>query len=633
MNTVLRASSASGRVLPGLWNTLVALQPNHAIATPGDTVPEMFWNGVAQRGDTVFMRQKEFGLWRSWTWAQTGGAVREIAHGLMALGFEAHDTASILAHTVVEWVLADLAVLSCGGVSNGIYPTDAPAQVHYLCEDSRTSVLFVEDEEQLDKALEVRVRLPLLKKIVVFDMDGLRELDDPQVMSLDALRETGRAHAARHAGELEARVKACRPDDLAILVYTSGTTGKPKGAMHSHRGIVHTVHGYNTMVVQDERDERMCFLPLCHIAERIGGEYFGVYSGSKLNFVENPETVPENVREIAPTVMTAVPRVWEKFYSAVTIALRDASPLQQAVYRWAIGVGTRIADLVLAGKSVPASLKLRFRVARLIALDNVRKLIGIHRARFLLTGAAPISPDLVKWYLALGVPMLEVWGMTETCGASTFTPMSRIKPGMVGLAAPYNEMKVDPATGELMVRGTNVFMGYLNLPEKTAETITADGWLHTGDVGLVDADGYYKITDRMKDIIITAGGKNITPSEIENDLKFSPYITDAVVIGDRRAYLTAIVMVDQENVEKYAQEHDIPFSNYASLTRAQEIQDLIWGEIERVNRKFARVEQIKKFFLLETQLTAEDEELTPTMKLKRKLVEKKYADRIEAMYT
>jgi long-chain acyl-CoA synthetase len=488
-----------------LWD-LSHLQPRRDIVVPGETVPAVFWNAVAQRGDAVFMRQKELGLWRSWTWAQTAQAVREIAHGLMALEFGAGECASILSHTVVEWVLADVAVLSCGGVSNGIYPTDAPAQVHYLCEDSRTTLLFVEDEEQLDKVLEVRESLPRLRHIVVFDMEGLRDLNDPQVRSLDALRELGRAYAQQYPDALPARVAACRPEDLAILVYTSGTTGKPKGAMHSHRGLVHTVRGYNLIAAQDERDERMCFLPLCHIAERIGGEYFGIYTGARLNFVENPETVPENVREIAPTVFTAVPRIWEKFYSGVTISLREASRLQQKAYEWSLGVGMRIAERVLAGQPVGASLKLQFHIARVLALNNVRKLIGIHRARALFTGAAPISPDLVKWYLALGVPMLEVWGMTETCGAATYTPPGRIKPGMIGLACPYNEVRLDPATGELLVRGTNVFMGYLNLPEKTAETIDADGWLHTGDVGAVDADGCFKITDRMKDIIITAGG-------------------------------------------------------------------------------------------------------------------------------
>jgi long-chain acyl-CoA synthetase len=402
--------------------------------------------------------------------------------------------------------------------------------------------------------------------------------------------------------------------------------------MHSHHGLVYTVRGYNTLIARDERDECMCFLPLCHIAERMGGEYFSMYTGAKLNFVENPETVPENVREIAPTVFTAVPRVWEKFYSGVMIALKEAGGLQQAVYGWSIGVGHQVAELVLAHQPVPASLKLRFHVARLLALNNVRKMIGIHRARFLVTGAAPISPDLVRWYLALGLPMLEVWGMTETCGASSGVPADRIKPGSIGPAAEYNEMRLDPVTSEILVRGPNVFMGYLNLPEKTAETIDADGWLHTGDVGVVDEEGFFRITDRMKDIIITAGGKNITPSELENELKFSPYVTDAVVIGDKRPYLTVIIMIDQENVEKYAQDNDVPFSNYASLTHSAEVQELIQAEVDRVNKKFARVEQIKKFWLLDTQLSAEDEELTPTMKLKRKLVEKKYTPQIEAMY-
>lgn len=617
---------------PGLWD-LSRIQPRADIVVPGETVAAVFWNAARARGDRVWMRQKELGIWRSWTWRQTAGAVSEIAGGLMAIGFAPGECASILANTVVEWVLCDLAVLSCGGVSNGIYPTDAASQVHYIAEDSRTVILFVEDDEQLDKALEVRAMLPLLRKIIVFDMEGLRELDDPGVMSLAALRALGRDHLERDPQALAQRVGACRPEDLAILVYTSGTTGKSKGAMHSHRGLVHTMRGYNTLVSQDENDERMCFLPLCHIAERMGGEYFAMYTGAVLNFVENPETVPENVREIAPTVFTAVPRVWEKFYSGVMISLQEASRLQQAAYAWSIGVGTAVAERVLAGRPVDAVLRFKFRLARWLALDNVRKLIGIHRARFLVTGAAPISPELVKWYLALGVPMLEVWGMTESCGAATGVPAGRIKPGSIGPAAGYNEVSVDPVSGEILVRGTNVFMGYLNLPEKTAETIDAQGWLHTGDVGTVDEDGYFRITDRMKDIIITAGGKNITPSEIENELKFSPYITDAVVIGDAKPYLTVIIMIDQENVEKFAQDHDVPFSNYSSLTRAREVQDLIQGEIDRVNAKFARVEQVKKFFLLETQLGAEDEELTPTMKLKRKLVQAKYAQRIDAMYS
>lgn len=617
--------------MSNLWD-LKHIQPSGKDALAGDTLSAMFWNAVEQRGSDTWLREKVLGIWQSWSWTQAGDAAREIAGGLMSLGFGAGDTSSILSNTVVEWVLADLAVLSCGGVSNGIYPTDAPSQVHYLCEDSRTRVLFVEDDEQLDKALSVREQLPLLKKIIVFDMKGLRDLDDPDVMSLDALRELGRTYNAAHPDALRERVAACRPEDLAILVYTSGTTGKPKGAMHTHRGLVYTVRGYNTLIARDASDECMCFLPLCHIAERMGGEYFSLYTGAKLNFVENPDTVPENVREIAPTVFTAVPRVWEKLYSGVMIALKEGTRLQQAIYGWGIKVGQRIAERVMAGEPVSVGLKAQFTVARWLALDNVRKLIGIHRSRYLVTGAAPISPELVKWYLALGVPMLEVWGMTETSGASTGMLVNRIKPGSIGPAATFNEVRLDAETNEILVRGQNVFAGYLNLPEKTAEAIDADGWLHTGDVGTMDEDGFFRITDRMKDIIITAGGKNVTPSELENELKFSPYITDAVVIGDKRPYLTVIIMIDQENVEKYAQDNDVPFSNYASLTRTTEVQALIQNVIDELNKKFARVEQIKKFFLLDTQLTAEDEELTPTMKLKRKLVQAKYAPQIEDMY-
>ena len=617
--------------MSNLWDSsTIQAQPGSVL--DGDTIPAMFWNAVDKRSNKVWLREKDLGIWRSWTWTEVGHAVDEIAGGLLSLGFAPGHTASILSNTVIDWVLADVAVLSCGGVSNGIYPTDAASQVHYLCEDSGTSVLFVEDDEQLDKALEVRPQLPHLQKIVVFDMEGLRDLSDPGVISLAALRDLGRAYNQSHPGEVRRRAAACRPEDLAILVYTSGTTGKPKGAMHTHGGLVYTTRGYNTLIARSEQDECMAFLPLCHIAERMGGEYFALYTGARLNFVENPDTVPENVREIAPTVFNAVPRVWEKFYSGVAIGLKEGTRLQQAAYAWAIGVGRQIAERVLAGQPVSGSLKARFRLARWLALDNVRKIIGIHRARFLVTGAAPISPELVRWYLALGVPMLEVWGMTETCGASTGVLPSRIKPGSIGPAASYNQVRLDPVTDEIQVKGPNVFAGYLNLPEKTSETFTDDGWLRTGDVGKVDEEGFYRITDRMKDIIITAGGKNVTPSEIENELKFSPYITDAVVIGDKRAYLTVIIMIDQENVEKYAQDHDVPFSNYASLTRAAEVQALIQGVIDEVNKKFARVEQIKKFFLLDTQLTAEDEELTPTMKLKRKLVQTKYAEQIEAMY-
>jgi long-chain acyl-CoA synthetase len=598
--------------------------------TAGETIPTVFWRGVTARGDDVILRQKDFGIWQSLTWKEFGQIAREVGMGLISLGFEPGECASVLSNTNREWLYADMGILGAGGVSNGIYPTDASAQVEYLCADSSTVFLFVEDDEQFDKALEVRAQLPKLRKIIVFDMDGLRDFSDPQVISLEALRTLGRDFDSKHPGLWERRLASRKASDLAVLIYTSGTTGKPKGAMLSHANLVAAMRLYSDAYAQSPDDERMCFLPLCHVAERVVGVYTAFLTGTRLNFVENPETVPENVREIAPTVFGAVPRIWEKFYSVVTIRVREATPLAQLAYRLAIGVGYKVAALREEGKPVPAHLAAAFWLARALVLDNIRKAIGVHRARLLITGAAPTSPDLIRWYMALGLEMVEVWGQTECGGIATANPLDRVKPGSIGTPLPQTEVKVSPE-GELLVRSPSVFMGYLNQPEKTAETLR-DGWLHTGDVGRMDNEGYFYITDRMKDIIITAGGKNITPSEIENQLKFSPYITDAVVIGDRRAFLTALIMIDHENVEKFAQDNSIPFSNYASLCRRPEIQELIEGEIKRVNAKFARVEQVRKFRLIEQKLTAEDEELTPTMKLKRKLVNEKYRELIESMY-
>ena len=599
-----------------------------------DTVPALFAQRVSEEGDKPMMRQKDLGLWRSYTWNEVGALVEEMSAGLVALGFEPDHVASVLANTSREWVWADLAIQSAGGVCNGVYPTDSASQLQYLCEDSGTSIIFVEDDEQLDKILEVRSSLPGLRRVVVFDMEGLAGLDDPQIMSLEALRELGRKQLSSDPDCVGRRWQARQAHDVAILVYTSGTTGKPKGAMITHANICSVLAGLATSLFegQDEGGERIAFLPLCHIAERMIGEYIPVMRRSVINFVENPETVFDNLREVQPHVFFAVPRVWEKVYSQVMISIGEATRLQQWAYGWAVSVGKAVAAQRSRHQAPGWGLQLAHAVARFAVLDNVRRMLGLSRVEMALTGAAPISPDLIQWFHALGVPLREGWGMTETTASGTVNPAKDIRPGSIGVPGPGLEMRIAPGTDEILLRGPTVIRGYLNLPEKTAEAIDAEGWLHTGDVGRVDEDGYFYITDRMKDIIITAGGKNITPSEWENQLKFSPYVTDAVVIGDRRAYLTAIVMIDHENVERFAQEHDIPFSNYASLTRAPEVVALIQGEVDRVNQQFARVEQVKKFFLLDRQLTAEDEELTPTMKLKRKLVQNKYAETIEAMY-
>jgi long-chain acyl-CoA synthetase len=602
-----------------------------ATITVADTIAKSFLLAVETRGDRPAIREKKFGIWQSTSWREWLRKSKEIAYALDDVGFGPGDVASIMANATPEWVYADMGVLCAGGVSSGIYPTDAPSQVAYLVNDSRTRVIFVEDEEQLDKVLVCRDRCPTLERIVVFDMEGLSGFSDPMVMSLDEFMALGRNAMMGREPLWEEMITSRDPDDLAILVYTSGTTGPPKGAMHSNRSVTHQMRHADHLLRPQDDEERLVFLPLCHVAERIGGYYLSIAVGSVMNFAESPETVPDNLREVQPTGFLAVPRIWEKFYSAITIALKDATPLQQAMYRWALGIGQRLADCRLEGRDPPLSLRLLGRAAYWLVFRNIRRMLGLDRVRIAFTGAAPIAPDLIRWYLALGLDMREVYGQTENCGVATLMPNERIKLGSVGKAAPWGEVKISPQ-GEILVRGDYLFMGYLNLPEKTAETVDAEGWLHTGDIGTMDNEGFVRITDRMKDIIITSGGKNITPSEIENQLKFSPYISDAVVIGDKRPYLTCLVMIDHENVEKFAQDNDIPFTNYASLCRAPEVQDLIRREIETVNQNVARVESIKKFHLIERQLTPEDEELTPTMKLKRNYVNKSYASEIEAMY-
>ena len=600
---------------------------------PFDTVPKMFWQRVDELGSAIMMRQKDLGLWRAYSWADVGQIVSEIGAGLVSLGFAPGQVASVLANTCREWVWADLAVQSMGGVCNGIYPTDAASQVEYLCVDSSSVFLFVEDDEQLDKYLENRERLPLVQRVIVFDMEGLHKLDDPAVISLDALRALGRTWLTLHPQLVQQRLGTRGPADVAVLVYTSGTTGRPKGAMITHRNICASLAAGSSSLFEGLAvgGERVAFLPLCHIAERMIGEYVSILRKSTINFVENPETVFENLREVQPVVFFAVPRVWEKVYSTVTIAIREAGKLQQLAYAWAVGEGAALVKLTEAGQAPGAWQRLRYWLARKLVINNVRRMVGLDRVQLALTGAAPISPELIRWYQAIGVPLREGWGMTETTGGGTVTPIGAGKPGSIGVPGPGVEMRISEQ-GEILMRGGSVFSGYLNLPEKTAEAIDADGWLHTGDVGRVDADGYFYITDRMKDIIITAGGKNVTPSEWENQLKFSPYVTDAVVIGDKRAYLSCLVMIDEDNVAQWAQHRDVQFSDFKSLCRAPEVVSLIGEQIDKVNKEFARVEQIKQFRLIEQRLTAEDEELTPTMKLKRSLVNRKYAELIEGMY-
>jgi len=589
-----------------------------------DTVVKLWRQQCLERGERIAHREKDLGIWQSYSWRDYYEHARAIGVALLSMGLERGQPVSILSEDNKEWLYCDLGIAGAGGISNGVYTTDSAEQLAYLVNDSGSAFLFVENDEQLDKYLTVRDQVPTLKKVIVFDRKGLRDFQDPMVMFLDELYELGNGIADAEQ-QFSASIEQSRPDDIRMLIYTSGTTGAPKGAMISHRNVLFQLAAGEALLEARQEDDQLCFLPLCHILERLVSVEVPIYKGCTVNFAESPETVFENLREVSPNTFAAVPRLWEKIYSSL-MTLRDE----------ATGFGRWCFDRALAAGSAwhcehrrsPLNA-LRYQFWNLLVLRNVRDLIGMARLRRGTTGAAPISPDQIRWFRALGVPLYEGYGMTETTGVVSLNSREREQVGSVGEPLPETQVRIAD-NGEVLVRGGHVFAGYWRKPEKTAEDIR-DGWLHTGDVGRLE-DGMLTITGRLKDIIITAGGKNITPAEIESRLKFSSYISDAVVIGDKRKYLTCLIMIDQENVEKYAQDRQVPFSNFASLCRAKEVLDLIDGVIREVNKQFAQVEQIKYFRLIDVLLTAEDEELTATMKLKRSFVEKKHKHLIDSMY-
>ena len=596
-----------------------------------DTIPKLFQARCAEMGERTAHREKDFGIWLSFSWNDFYQNAKLIGLGLLSLGLKRGEVVSILSEDKKEWIYTDIGVQCVGGIGSGIYTTDSAKQLDYLVNDSESRFLFIENDEQLDKFLEVKNKLKGLKKAIIYDRDGLHDFSDDKIIFLDELYALGREYEKANPGLFESEIALSEPDDVAVMVYTSGTTGMPKGAMISHGNLVYSICAGMEKAPVYEGNEQICFLPLCHILERLFSGLAPIAFKPILNFAESPETVFDNLQEVSPHTFVAVPRLWEKIYSQVSILVGDATPIQKWAYSKAMAVGQKKSTYESEGTPVPLTTSLAYRFWDFALLRNIRRMLGLDRIRRGGSGAAPISPELLQWFSAIGVPVLEGYGMTESSGLIAINDLTTNKVGTVGQAIDGAEIRIGDE-GEIQYRAGNVFQGYWKLPEKTAETITEDGWLRTGDVGSLDNQGFLTITGRLKDIIITAGGKNITPAEIENRLKFSPYITDAVVIGDKRKFLTCLIMIDQENVEKFAQDKRIPFNNFQSLCAAPQVQELIRTVVDTVNKDFARVEQIKDFRLIDVLLTAEDDELTPTLKLKRGFVETKHKALIADMY-
>ncbi|MCE8546428.1 long-chain fatty acid--CoA ligase [Ruegeria pomeroyi] len=609
-------------------------------ATPGQrpvlvdgttTISALFQKRCAELGTRTAHREKDFGIWKSYSWADYWQHAKWIGLALRKLGLKRGEVVSILSEDRKEWAWFDMGIQAVGGIASGVYTTDSASQLKYLINDSDSRFLIAENEEQLDKYLQIEGEVPGLLNVIILEDEGLHDLNHPRCLMIDKLYEIGREAEMEEPGAFEAEIALTRPEDVALLIYTSGTTGMPKGAMLTHENIMAGIEAGAHRLPTQETDEQLCFLPLCHILERDVSIYFPLASKCTVNFAESPETVFANLQEVSPATFTAVPRVWEKIYSQVLILAQEATPSGRAAFGMALRAGMKRAQYLIENKPVPAGVAANFWLWDRLVLRNLRRMLGMDKMRRGGTGAAPISPELLKWYWAIGVPLVEGYGMTETAGIATINTPEENRIGTIGKVVPGIEVRIAEG-GEIQVKGLNIFKGYWRNNEKTAESFTDDGWLRTGDIGRMDSDGYVTITGRLKDIIITAGGKNITPAEIESRLKFSHYISDAVIVGDKRKFLTCLIMIDQENVEKFAQDRKVPFSNFASLCAAKEVRELIAAEVAQVNKEFARVEQIKDFRLIDVLLTAEDDELTATMKLKRSFVEKKHAHLIEDMY-
>jgi long-chain acyl-CoA synthetase len=596
------------------------------------TIPQLLKRNCLRYGDRTALREKDLGIWQKVSWNQYWEHVRNFALGLKEMGLEDQEgKVSILGDNCLEWLYADIAAQACRAISIGVYPTNVAEQCHYVLENSDSSMVVCKDQEQVDKILEIKDRLPLLKKIIVIDMKGLRNYDDPMIISFEAVEKLGIACHEKDGERFDHMVEAVDPNDVGVMVYTSGTTGKPKGAMITHRNMVAMIRGLSQVIPFNQKDSFVSALPLCHIAERSFSMIFPMWAGCAVNFAESVATLQEDLREISPTAFLSVPRIWEKMHSNIAIKIKDSIFIKRWVYNAVMPIGKKVAGLKLSGKQVPIFWKILYGMGYLLLFRALQNSMGLLNGRIFVSGAAPMSQELMQLYHGIGIPVRECFGMTECAGISVIPQENTYRAGQVGQAIPGIEVKLAP-DGEIMLKGDSVFKGYYGSPERTADAFDQEGWLMTGDVGEFTHEGQLKIVDRKKDLIINAYGKNIAPSEIENKLKFSPFIKEGIVVGDGRKFLSALIQLELDNVSDWAQENRLAYTTYKSLAENHEVKKLIQGEVDGVNEQLARVEKIRKFTILTKELDQDDDEVTATMKVRRSAVEKKFKQMIDAMY-
>jgi long-chain acyl-CoA synthetase len=625
-----------------MTSTSAPTRPKPVDAGPGGavTIASRVRSFAERTPQRVSMREKDLGIWREITCAEYWDTVQTVGHALLALGMDRGDRVAVLADNRPEWLYVDVATVAIRATTVGVYPTSPVAEVSYVLGHSGARLLIAEDQEQVDKALAALPDCPDLERVVYLEPRGIRHrYDHPKLMSWPEFVALGAEHRATAADAVAERMAAAEPADIATLIYTSGTTGPPKGAMLSVANVEFAIDvlvngGGFTDPPPGPDDLTLSYLPLCHVAERIFTVWFNASSGVTVHFGESIETVQQDLREVQPTILFGVPRIWEKIMAGVQIRLASASWFKRLNARLWLAVAARIGQrMVASGGRHTTATRLLYAVGWVFCFRSLRERVGMRRVRYAASGAAPIAPEVLTFFMGIGVPMHEVYGMTENTAVATANRPGRVKVGTVGEPHPGIELRVDEETGEILTRHGGTFVGYYRNEAATAATVTPDGWLHTGDIGEWVDGTHVRITDRAKDIIVTPGGKNISPSEIENALKASPYVKEAVVIGDRRPYLTALIGIELDTVAEWAQRRGITYTTYRDLSEKKAVLDLLQSIVDDVNSRFARVEQIKKFRTLPKELDHEDGELTATQKVKRTAIAKAFKEQIDGMYS
>jgi long-chain acyl-CoA synthetase len=600
------------------------------VVVPFATIPEMFIKvtDCFRTGSRPYLMHKVQGAYRGLTFAEVRQRVEEFALGLAALGVERGDRIGIISESRPEWVIADLGALFLGAFDVPVFPTLTPRQVEYIFDDAQVKVVIVSNQSQLSKVLKVLPRLKRIKNVII--MGDQISGGEGLVLTFQQILNLGREFGSKHEGYLRHSLERIRADDLCTVIYTSGTTGNPKGVMLSHHNFASNIIASAQVIPFNQEDVLLSYLPLCHSFERMAGYYTATACGATIAYAESIDTVRENLVEVRPTVVTSVPRLFERFYNQIQKQFDGASPSERKVFYWALDVGRSYVKARRLGLVSPF-LEARHRIADKLVYQKLKARVG-GRIRFFVSGGAALGREFGEFFEALGITIIEGYGLTETSPVITVNPIDNYKFGTVGKPIPGVEVKI-ASDGEILTRGPHVMKGYWKDRDATHDVIERDGWFHTGDIGLFDSEGYLVITDRKKHLFVSSGGKNIAPQPIENLFLQNKYIDQFILIGDRRMFLSALIVPDFEALRRYASSHGIDYASDSDLVKKEEIIRFMERNIQELQRDLAHYERVRKFTLLDKSLTVENEEITPSHKVRRKIVEERYADVIERMYT